>query len=99
MELNNRKTRKVQLDFDGEILNVELSASIKYGKLKELTADEDAPEKVIGFIIEYVKGWDLTLDGEPVPITHDGLDLVDSDILAEIVTKITENPTKPQAKP
>ena len=97
MELRNRKNRVVEIPFDDEKVIVELAASVKYGALRGLMKGDDE-EKIVAFICEYVKKWNITDDGKEVPITPEGLDTVDADVLAEIARAISENPTKPQSK-
>lgn len=97
MELQNRKNRVVEIPFDDETVIVELAASVKYGALRDLMKEEDEA-KIVNFICQYVKKWNITDGGVDVPITPEGLDIVDADVLAEIALAISENPTKAQSK-
>jgi hypothetical protein len=92
MELRNRKPRSIVLEFDEDKLNVQLKKAIKYGRLREFIGTE-SPEKVVDFLLEYIEDWDLTIDGQKVALTREGLDEADADVLNAIMTNIMENPT------
>lgn len=114
---NKRATVEVPLDKDDpEAGAVKVTYRPKWfnklvqSDINRLSAEREglqtvAADMVITTILHVVTDWDLRAtegDSEPIPLTPEGLELVPTEFLAEIVLKITEDqspdPTKRPSK-
>lgn len=97
MDLNAiaSKTATTEVPFLGETVRLDYRpALLTRDRLAALDAENVDEDTAATFLCDVLAGWDLTNDGEPLPITVEGLGKVPFPLLKEMMKGLVEG-TKP----
>jgi len=81
-------TKPLAFDFDGEVINLTYRPNIYTvgleRRLRDATKDESRLETLPTQLSQFIASWDLEEDGQPIPLTVEGLSSVPAQMLIAI---------------
>lgn len=89
-------TRPVSVEFYGETVTIDYRPAAMTVEVEELifgdpVAGEDAKARILSGFAKVIASWDVTSEGEPVPVTVETLREVPRDLLFGALRKIGED--------